>query len=62
MPTSVHLTPIRLTDIPLPKRMAAARAAAHTCHTQNEALELLAAAISPSAQTYWVSEQAARAA
>lgn len=51
--TPVKLRPVKLTDIPLKDRLAAAqREAQHA--TETERLSLLAAALQPSDRTYWI--------
>ena len=53
-PSARRLTPVRLTDIPLAVRCAAAQREARHAKSQAEAADLLAAALSPSETVYWV--------
>lgn len=56
-----RLRPVRLGDIPLPVRLAAARREGH--HVDEDGrVALLAAAICPSRQVYWVRADVAEAA
>lgn len=54
----MHLTPVRLSEIPLTKRMSAARIAAKECRTPDEISEVMAAALWPSEKTYWIRAEA----
>jgi hypothetical protein len=60
MHSKVHgLRAVKLTDIPLQRRLRAARLACQQgSHDGKESSEILAAALFPSDQTYWVRVQA----
>ena len=50
--------PVRLPDIPVEVRLDGASDASRACSTEDERLEVLLAAISPSNRIYWVAESA----
>lgn len=52
------LIPVRLDEIPYEKRMTAARLAARECNDEDEANEVLLAALFPSSRVHWVRAQA----
>jgi hypothetical protein len=53
-----HLTPVRLTEIPLDRRLMAAREACRREDDGQMRTELLAAALFPSDRIYWVAQAA----
>lgn len=60
MQTKVHgLRAVKLTDIPLQRRLSAARVVVKSlCDESPERVDVLAAAMFPSDKTYWIRVQA----
>lgn len=52
--TRTRLVPVRLSEIPFNKRMAAARLEAREAADDNERAEIIMAAMFPSEKVYWV--------
>lgn len=57
-PSARRLRPVRLTDIPLEIRYAAAQREARHAASADERADLLAAALDPSDTVYWVKHPA----
>jgi hypothetical protein len=57
-PSARRLRPVRLTDVPLEQRIAAAHQALKGCKDGDEAQALLAAALTPSDKVYFVTPDA----
>lgn len=53
-PTERRWKPVRLIDLPLEKRVIAAHIAIRDAADERERAEIMAAALAPSSQTYWV--------